>query len=322
MHIFVWGTGCAVSRLSESELDFAAVDGFIETSPRAAVFMGKPVLPPEAEGVGKADLIIVASRQAREISELCRKLSIDTAKLFFISGSHAISDLNADCGCAEAVLGKKFVSSVRDGARIIKSAPGTSIFPERDLSGDYVRLRTLELVSGEITAGGTQGDTAELGVYRGGFAACMNALLPERTLYLFDTFSGFGADEARWETWGGCSEAFIAAHESTDEKSVLARLPHPEKARIMKGLFPQSLGGLEARFCLVSLDVDFCGSTLAGLEYFYPRLNPGGYIFLHDYNSPDLRGVSAALAQYELGLGNRICRVPLCDIGGTAVITK
>ena len=176
-------------------------------------------------------------------------------------------------------------------------------------------MRTLEALCRELD--GIPGAVAELGVYRGGFARCINALLPGRTLYLFDTFKGFDAAEAKGEAAG-----FVQAHRNTGIEKVMRLMPHPEKVIIRQGLFPASLGGLEDRFALVSLDVDLEESTLAGLRWFYPRLNPGGFLMLHDYNSPRLPGVKRALRRYEAELGQRVPAVPLCDVNGTLVLCK
>ena len=99
-------------------------------------------------------------------------------------------------------------------------------------------------------------------------------------------------------------------------------MPHPENITLKPGFFPDSLEGLEERFCLVSLDVDFYQTTLEGLRYFWPRLETGGCLLLHDWGSPKLPGVAEALADYERELGCRIPAVPLCDVGGSLVLCK
>ena len=187
--------------------------------------------------------------------------------------------------------------------------------------GDFVRMTALELCSREITRRRVQGAAAELGVYKGGFARCINALLPERRLYLFDSFEGFDEAEAgREQALGRIAEGFIQAHKNTSLELVMGLMPHPEQVRPMPGLFPDSLGGLEESFALVSIDVDLEDSIYAGLSYFVPRLVPGGYIFLHDYNSPTLAGVKAALRRYERERGEMLRAIPLCDLGGSLVI--
>lgn len=115
---------------------------------------------------------------------------------------------------------------------------------------------------------------------------------------------------------------FVQAHRNAGVEKVLRLMPHPEKLVIKQGLFPASLDGLEERFALVSLDVDLEESTLAGLRWFYPCLNPGGFLLLHDYNSPRLPGVKRALRRYEAELGKHLPAVPLCDVNGTLVLCK
>ena len=87
-----------------------------------------------------------------------------------------------------------------------------AVLPERELTNDYVRLATLELLCRQLQ--GVPGAAAELGVYRGFFARCINRLLPERKLYLFDSFEGFSSD-------AGASDSFQAAHRNTAVEKVL-----------------------------------------------------------------------------------------------------
>ena len=135
-------------------------------------------------------------------------------------------------------------------------------------------------------------------------------------MYLFDSFEGFETGEAACE-----SAAFVEAHRNTNAERVLASMPHPETVRARIGFFPGTAEGLEERFCLVSLDADLEESTLAGLRYFWPRMEAGGYILLHDYHS-DLIGVERAVQRYENELGERLRAVPVCDIGGSLILCK
>ena len=72
----------------------------------------------------------------------------------------------------------------------------------------------------------------------------------------------------------------------------------------------------------MSLDVDFPRTTLEGLRYFWPRLEKGGYLLLHDWGNPALPGVARALRQYEAEQGTAIPAVPLCDVGGTLALCR
>lgn len=317
MKLYIWGTGCGAGDLADQGLDLSQVCAFLDSAPVSDSFLGRPVLRPEAVKKEDIDLILVASRHVDEISHRASELGIAAEKLVFLKNNWVLYDRNRDYTGAEKVLDPAYLDSVRAPQHIVRDPLWVSDSPltSRDLENDYVRVRTLEALCRELDD--VPGAAAELGVYRGGFARCLNALLPERTLYLFDTFEGFDAVEAKDEAAG-----FVQAHRNTGADRVLRLMPHPEKVIIRQGLFPASIGGLEERFALVSLDVDLEGSTLAGLRWFYPRLNPGGYILLHDYNSPRLPGVKRALRCYEAELGGRLPAVPLCDGNGTLVLCR
>ena len=185
-----------------------------------------------------------------------------------------------------------------------------------------IRLATARLLAEEIRRRRIPGDIAELGVYRGEFAEELNRMFPQRTLYLFDTFSGFderdiGAADGKMAQPGRFSD--------TSADAVMARMAYPEKVVIRQGYFPDSLREkdgqtFEGKFALVSLDTDLYQPTMAGLEYFYSRISPGGYIILDDYNSPQFPGAGKAVEDFCEREGLSV--VPLCDLHGTAVLAK
>lgn len=188
---------------------------------------------------------------------------------------------------------------------------------------DYNRLRTFELIVEQITNQKIPGAVAELGVFRGEFAKYINAAFPDRICYLFDTFEGFRQSEAQKEKQAGnCGDAFINRFQDTSEELVLQKMPIPHKVVCKKGLFPESLKGLEDNFAFVSLDVDFEQAIYDGMMYFYPRLSKGGYMFVHDYNSDTLKGVKHAIRKYEQEKNIILGKVPIPDLCGTLVITK
>ncbi len=318
MKVYVWGTGCGAGDLMDRGLDPEAVSAFLDGEGRGGSFLGRPVIAPEALRGTDFDLILVASRQAEAISARAAELGFPREKLLFLKNNWRVQDRNLSYEAAARILPRELLEELRRPELPMREPLWLEQSPltARDLENDCVRLRSLEAICRRLE--GVAGDAAELGVYRGAFARCLSALLPERRLWLFDSFSGFDEEEARQEAAG-----LVEAHRRTDAESVLALLPHPERAKIRRGFFPGTAAGLEElRFALVSLDADLEKSTLEGLRWFWPRLSPGGALLLHDWGNPRLPGVARALERYESELGSALPAVPLCDVCGTLVLTK
>jgi O-methyltransferase len=134
------------------------------------------------------------------------------------------------------------------------------------------------------------GDMAELGVASGASAMMIASRSPERILHLFDTFEGIpkptGEDSPRFKE-----------HQYRYSLQEVQRYINGPNIRFYKGLFPQSAAGLaDARFAFVHLDADLYESTKAGLEWFYPRLNKGGILICHDYDTA--AGVNRAFEEF------------------------
>jgi hypothetical protein len=141
-------------------------------------------------------------------------------------------------------------------------------------------LRATQRVAGEI---------AEVGTASGGSARLIGDYSGGKTIHVFDTFAGLpdpGAMDVRFT--GG-----TYASDFEDVQNYLKGLP----IEFHKGLFPESAGSVgDCRFSFVHLDVDLYQSTLDGLEFFYPRMNPGGIIISHDYVSAE--GVNQAFEEF------------------------
>lgn len=198
--------------------------------------------------------------------------------------------------------------------------PETADVPQTGVSEDFVRRHAMRLAAEWVKERKVAGNIAELGVYQGEQAALLNALFPDRTIRLFDTFEGFSQSDIQTEAKQGYSGAALGDFQDTSVERVLARMPHPDRVSVHAGLFPDSLAGLEDQFAFVSLDVDLYEPTLAGLDYFYPRLSPGGFIFVHDYNNRRYAGVRHAVDTFLAR--SHACALPLPDFAGSLVVLK
>ncbi len=135
------------------------------------------------------------------------------------------------------------------------------------------------------------GEMAEVGVYQGVSAKLISVASGEAPLHLFDTFAGLPPPAA--EERPRLREGFYAASLA----SVQAFMAGQHNVSFHPGNFPASGEACrDRRFSFVHLDVDLKSSTLACLEFFYPRMLPGGVILSHDYSYLD--GVRAAFDEF------------------------
>lgn len=144
-----------------------------------------------------------------------------------------------------------------------------------------------------------QGSVAEAGVFQGQFAKKINEYFYDRKIYLFDTFEGFDIRDLEYEEKKGYETPITeTSYSITSEEIVLKQMPNVHNCIIKKGYFPSTTEGIEESFCFVNLDMDLYKPILDGLEYFYPRMNKGGVIIIHDYFNEKMPGVKNAVKDF------------------------
>ena len=141
------------------------------------------------------------------------------------------------------------------------------------------------LARAQAQAGGAM---AEVGTYQGASAKLICEAKGIAEFHIFDTFAGLpGASDDE-------DPLFREEDYASDEEEVRAYLKRYPNVTIHKGLFPAETGAEveNLRFSFVNLDVDIYESTRDCLEFFYPRMLPGGILVSHDY--AQARGVRKA----------------------------
>jgi len=138
------------------------------------------------------------------------------------------------------------------------------------------------------------GDFAEVGVFRGGSARFLCEGKGDTTLRLFDTFAGLPEGSEK------DGNIFRKSQYACSRPAVENYLKDFENIQYYEGLFPDSTEGVDevhaARYSLAHFDVDLYDGTLACLEFFYPRMLPGGVMITHDYSI--LAGVKQAFDEF------------------------
>jgi predicted O-methyltransferase YrrM len=126
------------------------------------------------------------------------------------------------------------------------------------------------------------GSMAEVGVFRGASARLIRQADAVRPLHLFDTFEGLPEPAAT------DVEIHAGPFQKNEFPCSLERVQNNLKScanvHFHPGLFPATGKAVENEtFSFVHSDVDLYASTRSVLEFFYPRLLPGGVILTHDF---------------------------------------
>lgn len=198
--------------------------------------------------------------------------------------------------------------------------------PPAKINADYFRIQVqarivfLEDFAKLCADKGIVGDVAEAGVYRGEFAKEINRIFPDSECRLFDTFEGFVQEDIDKE-----SKNLVATAGHLDTTSVdlvMSKMPHKEKVHVYKGHFPDTAisEGISSRFCFVNLDMDLYQPTKDGIRFFYPLMNGGGVILIHDYFSDDFLDVVRAIKDYEEEENICLAKTPIGDGMSIAII--
>jgi hypothetical protein len=189
---------------------------------------------------------------------------------------------------------------------------------EKRNASDLPRLYSLMLNIQQILEENVAGDFAELGVYRGNSAAVLAhyARKSDRNVFLFDTFEGFDPKDLR-----GVDQNHAMEFDDTSLASV-REFVGEENVRYIAGYFPASVpSDLDrAQFSVVHLDCDLYEPIKAGMEFFFPRLSPGGLMIVHDYSGIHWAGVKKAVDEFLAARPERPILLP--DRSGTSMIRK
>jgi hypothetical protein len=150
---------------------------------------------------------------------------------------------------------------------------------------------------------GLEGAMAEVGVFQGCSARIISLASDGRTLHLFDTFAGLPEPDMHE------NDRMRRGHYAASLGGVQAFLHDRPELFFYEGMFPDTASECEeTQFSFVHLDVDLKSSTRACLEFFYPRMVPGGVILTHDYSY--LVGVREAFSEFLAARRERVVELP------------
>lgn len=185
-------------------------------------------------------------------------------------------------------------------------------------AGDISRFYFFCLAFDQMMKEGVRGDLAELGAYKGNTASMLATMARrmDTTAWILDTFQGFNPADLT-----GVDAAHAMEFDDTSLEAVRA-LVGEQNVRYVKGYFPESASQMPEglTFSLVHIDCDLYAPIIQALNYFYPRLVPGGYLIVHDYGSLDWQGAEKAVDEFFADKPEPL--MPLTDGCGSVAIRK
>jgi O-methyltransferase len=156
------------------------------------------------------------------------------------------------------------------------------------------RLDNIEYCVTDVLKRGVPGDLIETGVWRGGAVILMRAILKaygdtQRLVWAADSFQGLpkpdgvrypaDAGDLHW-SYASLAVSLEQVQENFNRYGLL-----DGQVRFLKGWFKDTLPVAPLdRLAVIRLDGDMYESTMDALRPLYPRLSPGGYVIVDDYN--------------------------------------
>jgi O-methyltransferase len=188
------------------------------------------------------------------------------------------------------------------------------------------RLANVRACVEDVLAEGVPGDLIETGAWRGGTTIFMRAILKahgitDRTVWVADSFAGLPPpDPARYPRDAGgrlheFAQLAVTPERVRDNFRRYGLLD--DQVRFLPGWFKDTLHNAPIeQISVLRLDGDLYESTIQALDGLYPRLSPGGFCIIDDYNLPYCR---QAVADYREKHG---ITSEIVDIDGSGVLWR
>lgn len=165
--------------------------------------------------------------------------------------------------------------------------------------------------------GSVPGALLEVGTWRGGTAGLIASRVPDRTLYVADTFTGVVRASA-WEHY------VDGAHSDTSAELVhdfLAKTLSLTNFQILSGIFPDATSEVlgDAALAFVHIDVDVYESAREVFDFAWERLSANGIVVFDDYG---FRTACAGITKLVDEMRGDDDKLVLDNLNGQAYVIK
>lgn len=167
--------------------------------------------------------------------------------------------------------------------------------PEAETMVGLKRLDNVQRCVTDVVRRSVPGDLIETGVWRGGTAIFMRAVLRAcgddgRTVWAADSFQGLPEPDAEKYPADRGDTLFSKEQLAVSVEEVKANFERygllDERVKFLVGWFKDTLPAAPIeRLAVLRLDGDLYESTMDALTSLYPKLSPGGYVIVDDYGA-------------------------------------
>jgi Macrocin-O-methyltransferase (TylF) len=172
------------------------------------------------------------------------------------------------------------------------------------------RLDNVQRCVEDVIAKGIPGDLIETGVWRGGVAIFLRAILKahdvtNRVVWAADSFEGLPRPDVEKFPEDEGDPHYLHTQLAVSLEEVKSNFERygllDEQVKFLKGFFRDTLPKSPVgKLAVLRLDGDMYESTIEALEFLYPKLSPGGYVIIDDYSYPPCKN---AVTDYRLRHG-------------------
>ena len=226
----------------------------------------------------------------------------------------ALETINELCGsiyAADNLIGIQRSAAFREDRRFVETMKrNAENSQERSLAW---RLHTL-IWAGHLALQ-RPGDFVECGVWKGFSFAFLTDYLDfaatDRTLYLYDTFSGIPESMNSENRNNAVYERAIADDPDAILEIVKQRFASVPNKRIVRGTVPDSFQeACPEQIALLHIDMNSAASEIAALEALFDKVALGGVILFDDYGWTGYAAQRHAENEFMASRGHRILELP------------
>lgn len=151
------------------------------------------------------------------------------------------------------------------------------------------RLDNIESCIRDVLERNIAGDFIETGVWRGGSAIFMRAMLQvhgvrDRVVWAADSFEGMPVPQGEHDGWdmSGIEQLRVSIDQVRGNFARFGLLD--DQVKFLKGWFKDTLPGAPIKkLAILRMDGDLYNSTMDALTNLYDKVSPGGYVIVDDY---------------------------------------